>query len=127
MESSPVGVKLQIWDMAGSEESRPAMAIACSYASGYFLFFDVSNRYSFENVPRWVNEMRRYGCGDIPAVLIGMKQDIARPTSSPPRISDSDAPSAAAATNPDYEVNGQESYRQVSYDEGLAMAQQSDM
>eukprot|EP01033_Poteriospumella_lacustris_P014910 gene14910-biopygen6746 len=130
MESSPVHIALQIWDTAGEERFRTMTSLFCRGASGYFVFFDVSYRGSFESIPRWVGEMRENGCGDVPAVLIGMKQDIAWPDeTAASRVRSGGKDAATAATAGD--VNGvyryREQCRQVSYDEGLAMAQQFDM
>eukprot|EP01033_Poteriospumella_lacustris_P023377 gene23377-biopygen8606 len=130
MEQSPVGVKLQIWDTAGQERYRNITSAYYRGTSGYFLFFDVSDRGSFESIPRWVSEMRRNGCGDVPAVLIGMKQDIAWPSETaasglPSGGKDAATAATAGDVNGVYRHRGQ--YRQVSYDEGLAMAQQFDM
>jgi GTPase SAR1 family protein len=139
MESSPVGVKLQIWDTAGPERLVSKQSKYYIDASGYFLFFDMSDRGSFESIPRWVSEMRRYGREDAPAVLIGMKQDIAWPgetVSSRLPSGGKDAATAANVSADPGDVNGyysdsyhahREQCRQVSYDEGLAMAQQFDM
>jgi GTPase SAR1 family protein len=139
MESSPVGVKLQIWDTAGPERFRTITSSYYRGASGYFMFFDVSNRESFESIPRWVGEKQRYGREDAPVVLIGMKQDIVWPgeaASSRVRSGGKDAATAANASADPGEANGyysdsyrahREQCRQVSYDEGLAMAQQFDM
>eukprot|EP01033_Poteriospumella_lacustris_P023379 gene23379-biopygen8643 len=139
MESSPVGVKLQIWDTAGPERYRSISTAYYRGMAGYFMFFDVSDRGSLANVPRWVSEMRRYGREGTPAVLIGMKQDIAWPgetAASRLRSGGKDAATAANTSADPGKGNGyysdsyhahREQCRQVSYDEGLAMAQQFDM
>jgi GTPase SAR1 family protein len=126
MERSPVGVKLQIWGTAG----RTIPVSSLRGASGYFMLFDVSDRESFESIPRWVSEMQRYGREDAPAVLIGMKQDIAWPdeaASSGLPSGGKDAATAATAGDVNGRCSHREQCRQVSYDEGLAMAQQFDM
>eukprot|EP01033_Poteriospumella_lacustris_P023333 gene23333-biopygen7994 len=129
MERSPVGVKLQIWDTAGQERFRTISSTSYRGTSGYFMLFDVSDRGSLANVPRWVSEMRRYGREDAPAVLIGMKQDIAWPgeaASSRVRSGGKDAAADRSEMN-GYYSSSYHAQRQVSYDEGLAMALLFDM
>ncbi len=51
-----MNIRLQIWDTAGQEAFR---SITRSYYRGSiacFLVFDVSNRLSFENVQKWLEE-----------------------------------------------------------------------
>jgi Ras-related protein Rab-1A len=50
-------LRIQLWDVAGPERFR---SIATSYlrgAHGVFVFFDVGDLYSFENVRHWAGQV----------------------------------------------------------------------
>lgn len=46
-------IKLQIWDIAGQERFRTAVASYYRGASGVILVYDVTNRESFQNIAYW--------------------------------------------------------------------------
>ena len=46
-------VKLQIWDIAGQERFRTAVASYYRGALGVLLVYDVTNRESFQNIGYW--------------------------------------------------------------------------
>ncbi|KAL6175675.1 hypothetical protein ACLB2K_052314 [Fragaria x ananassa] len=69
-------VKAQIWDTAGQERFR---AITSSYyrgALGSILVYDITRRKSFDNVDKWLRELREYGNSDMVIVLVGNKSDL---------------------------------------------------
>ena len=70
--------KLQIWDTAGQDRYR---AIASSYyrgASGALLVYDITKKKSFENIERWLTELRTHGQENMTLMLIGNKTDLAK-------------------------------------------------
>ncbi|KAJ9553727.1 hypothetical protein OSB04_017772 [Centaurea solstitialis] len=69
-------VKAQIWDTAGQERFR---AITSSYyrgALGAILVYDITRRGTFENLRKWLHELREYGNRDMVIVLVGNKSDL---------------------------------------------------
>lgn len=71
-----MNIRLQIWDTAGQEAFR---SITRSYYRGSiacFLVFDVTNRLSFENVHKWLEETKQYSHDSIELVLVGNKVDL---------------------------------------------------
>ena len=65
--------KLNVWDTAGQESFR---AITKSYYRGShcaIVFFDISNRTTFENISMWINTYVQYGQPHI--LIIGTKKD----------------------------------------------------
>ncbi|KAL5174734.1 Golgin candidate 2 [Glycine soja] len=69
-------IKAQIWDTAGQERFR---AITSSYyrgALGAMLVYDISRRSSYENVSKWLLELREFGGEDMVVVLVGNKCDL---------------------------------------------------
>ncbi|XP_076918720.1 ras-related protein RABA6a-like [Bidens hawaiensis] len=68
--------KAQIWDTAGQERFR---AITSSYyrgALGAMLVYDITRRGTFENLKKWLHELREYGNHDMVIVLVGNKSDL---------------------------------------------------
>jgi len=68
-------VKLQIWDTGGQERFSYVRPLYYRGATGGLLCFDLTNHKSFENLPKWLMEAKRYG-GEIPFVLVGTKADL---------------------------------------------------
>ncbi|KAK4567526.1 hypothetical protein RGQ29_003345 [Quercus rubra] len=69
-------IKAQIWDTAGQERFR---AITSSYyrgALGALLVYDITRRATFENVKKWVRELRQFGSADMVVILVGNKSDL---------------------------------------------------
>ena len=69
-------MKLQIWDTAGQERFQ---TIALSYykgAWGIILVFSIDNRKSFENIGRWMKQIRDHGAEDVIILLVGNKCDL---------------------------------------------------
>jgi Ras-related protein Rab-11A len=70
-------IKAQIWDTAGQERFR---AITSSYykgAMGALLVFDISKKQTFDNLDRWLNEIRAFTKPEVCIILVGNKADLA--------------------------------------------------
>ncbi|PPR80604.1 hypothetical protein GOBAR_AA40111 [Gossypium barbadense] len=68
-------VKAQIWDTAGQEYR----AITSAYyrgAVGALLVYDVTRHVTFENVERWLKELRGHTDANIVIMLVGNKADL---------------------------------------------------
>ncbi len=71
-------VKAQIWDTAGQERYR---AITSSYykgANAAMVIYDITSSVSFQNVQRWLKEVRENSDQNIIIMLIGNKCDLAK-------------------------------------------------
>ncbi|CAM9559910.1 unnamed protein product [Ascophyllum nodosum] len=70
-------VKLEIWDTAGQESF---LSITRSYyrgTDGCLLVFDITDRASFEALPRWLDEARTNSANpDLSVMLIANKSDL---------------------------------------------------
>ncbi|KAF9592412.1 hypothetical protein IFM89_035492 [Coptis chinensis] len=69
-------IKAQIWDTAGQERFR---AITSSYyrgALGAMLVYDLTRRATFDNLKKWLEELRHFGDSDMVIVLVGNKSDL---------------------------------------------------
>eukprot|EP00750_Incisomonas_marina_P016889 INCI19632.2.p1 GENE.INCI19632.2~~INCI19632.2.p1 ORF type:complete len:211 (-),score=45.04 INCI19632.2:153-785(-) len=70
-------LKAQIWDTAGQERYRAITSAYYRGAVGALLVFDISKRTTFENVDRWLKELRAHADANIVVMLIGNKCDLA--------------------------------------------------
>ncbi|KAG8851014.1 hypothetical protein FRB96_009496 [Tulasnella sp. 330] len=75
MEVNGRRVKLSIWDTAGQERFRTITSSYYRGAQGIILVYDVSNRESFEALPRWLSEVETYVNAAVIKILVGNKVD----------------------------------------------------
>ena len=68
-------VKVQLWDTAGQDKFRAITRNYYKGASGIILIFDVTNIKSFENIKKWINEIKEEISENVSIVLIGNKID----------------------------------------------------
>ncbi|XAR49336.1 hypothetical protein NMG60_11032505 [Bertholletia excelsa] len=69
-------VKAQIWDTAGQERYRAITSAYYRGALGAILVYDVTKPTSFENISRWLKELRDHADSNIIIMLIGNKTDL---------------------------------------------------
>ncbi|GMY05002.1 ras-related protein RABA2a [Fagus crenata] len=69
-------VKAQIWDTAGQERYRAITSAYYRGALGALLVYDVTKPTTFENVSRWLKELRDHADSNIVIMLIGNKTDL---------------------------------------------------
>ncbi|KAM0068952.1 putative small GTP-binding protein [Helianthus debilis subsp. tardiflorus] len=69
-------VKAQIWDTAGQERYRAITSAYYRGAVGAFLVYDITKKQSFENVMRWLRELRDHADANIVLMLTGNKCDL---------------------------------------------------
>ncbi|RWR96309.1 ras-related protein RIC2 [Cinnamomum micranthum f. kanehirae] len=69
-------IKAQIWDTAGQERYRAITSAYYRGAVGALLVFDVTRHSTFENVERWLKELRDHTDPNIVVMLIGNKSDL---------------------------------------------------
>ena len=68
-------VKVQLWDTAGQDKFR---AITRNYdkgARGIILIYDITNIKSYDNIKKWINEIKEEISENVTIVLIGNKID----------------------------------------------------
>lgn len=68
--------KAQIWDTAGQERYRAITSAYYRGAVGALLVYDISKRGTFENVERWLKELRDHAEPSIVIMLVGNKSDL---------------------------------------------------
>ncbi|CAI9770153.1 unnamed protein product [Fraxinus pennsylvanica] len=69
-------VKAQIWDTAGQERYRAITSAYYRGALGALLVYDVTKPTTFENVSRWLKELRDHADSNIVIMLVGNKTDL---------------------------------------------------
>jgi Ras-related protein Rab-1A len=67
---------LQIWDTCGQDRFRNIYGGAHRGADIMVLCFELSDRVSFYNIKRWINEISRFVRPDTKVILIGTKCDL---------------------------------------------------
>jgi len=75
MEVKGKKVKLSIWDTAGQERFRTITSSYYRGAQGVILVYDVSNRETFEALPRWYSELETYVSESVVKIVVGNKVD----------------------------------------------------
>jgi len=75
MEVNGKNVKLSIWDTAGQERFRTITSSYYRGAQGVILVYDVSNRESFDALPRWFSELETYVKPEVVRIVVGNKLD----------------------------------------------------
>ncbi|XP_062214019.1 ras-related protein RABA2a-like [Phragmites australis] len=69
-------IKAQIWDTAGQERYRAITSAYYRGAVGALLVYDVTKGATFENVKRWLKELRDHADANTVVMLIGNKTDL---------------------------------------------------
>jgi len=69
-------IKIQIWDTAGQEKYKSVSSIYYKGAKGALLVYDISRKETFNNINRWINEIKNNSDENINILLIGNKCDL---------------------------------------------------
>jgi Ras-related protein Rab-2A len=69
-------IKLQIWDTAGQEAFRSITRSYYKGAIGAIIVFDITRRYTFDNIKKWLIECEQYSGTYINILLVGNKSDL---------------------------------------------------
>ncbi|KAK8505052.1 hypothetical protein V6N13_140047 [Hibiscus sabdariffa] len=69
-------IKAQIWDTAGQERYRAVTSAYYRGAVGAMLVYDITKRQSFDNVAKWLEELRGHADKNIVVMLVGNKSDL---------------------------------------------------
>ncbi|KAJ3296586.1 hypothetical protein HDU79_006208 [Rhizoclosmatium sp. JEL0117] len=69
-------VRLQLWDTAGQERFRSLIPSYIRDSSVAVVVYDITNRASFQNTNKWIDDVRSERGGDVIIVLVGNKTDL---------------------------------------------------
>ncbi len=70
-------VRLQLWDTAGQERFRSLIPSYIRDSSVAVVVYDVTNKNSFTNCDKWIEDVRSERGGDVIIMLVGNKTDLA--------------------------------------------------
>lgn len=83
-------VSLQIWDTAGQERFRsliPSYIRDCAIA---IVVFDITNKSTFDNLSKWIDDVRAERGDDVLLVIVGNKTDLTEKDPPRPRCVDAE-------------------------------------
>ncbi|KRX11172.1 P-loop containing nucleoside triphosphate hydrolase [Pseudocohnilembus persalinus] len=69
-------VKAQIWDTAGQERYRAITNAYYRGAVGALVMYDMTRQNTFENIKKWLQELREHADPNIVIMLVGNKNDL---------------------------------------------------
>ncbi|KAL7749911.1 Rab GTPase ypt31 [Sorochytrium milnesiophthora] len=69
-------IKAQIWDTAGQERYRAITSAYYRGAVGALLVYDIAKHVTYDNVNRWLKELRDHADTNIVIMLVGNKSDL---------------------------------------------------
>lgn len=69
-------MRLQLWDTAGQERFRSLIPSYIRDSSVAVVVYDVTNRQSFINTQKWIDDVRAERGEDVIIVLVGNKTDL---------------------------------------------------
>ncbi|CAH8390006.1 unnamed protein product [Eruca vesicaria subsp. sativa] len=69
-------IKAQLWDTAGQERYRAITSAYYRGAVGALLVYDITRHVTFENVERWLKELRDHTDANVVIMLVGNKADL---------------------------------------------------
>ena len=76
VEMYGIKIKNQIWDTAGQERYKSITNSYYKGAKGALVVYDITKKDTFQNVSKWINELRMNGDKDVIIVLVGNKSDL---------------------------------------------------
>lgn len=68
-------IRAEIWDTAGQERYRSMSPSFYRGSVGALVVYDISNKESFDNIPKWIKEIKTHAEGVIATLIIGNKCD----------------------------------------------------
>jgi len=69
-------IKAQIWDTAGQEKYKAITGAYYKGSKGALIVYDITQKKTFENIEKWVNDLKAAGDPKITIILIGNKNDL---------------------------------------------------
>ena len=69
-------IEIKLFDICGSEQFKIISPSYYSRADGVIVAYDISDKWSFDRVKFWVNEVKKYSNTETNIVIVGTKCDI---------------------------------------------------
>jgi Ras-related protein Rab-11A len=75
IEINDLRIKAQIWDTAGQERYKSITNAYYKGSKGAMIVYDITRRDTFDNVDRWLSELKANADSDVTIIIIGNKSD----------------------------------------------------
>ena len=69
-------IKAQLWDTAGQERFRSLTSSYYKGGHGALIVYDITDKNSFDNIGKWLYDLRKNGGDKMQIILIGNKSDL---------------------------------------------------
>ncbi len=69
-------IKLEIWDTAGQERYKSITSAYYKGSNGALLVYDITRTATFDDIEKWINEVKDVVEGELKFVLVGNKCDL---------------------------------------------------
>ena len=69
-------IKIQIWDTAGEERYRSITSAYYKGAKGAFIVYDITRKSTFDNIDKWISDLKLNGDKNICIIILGNKSDL---------------------------------------------------
>ena len=69
-------IKIQIWDTAGQERYRSITSAYYKGAKGALIVYDITRKNTFDNIDKWIADLKLNGDKNICIVILGNKSDL---------------------------------------------------
>ena len=69
-------IKVQIWDTAGQERYKAITSTYYKGAKGAIIVYDITRKITFDNIEKWIGDLKVNGDENIIIFLIGNKSDL---------------------------------------------------
>ena len=69
-------IKIQIWDTAGEERYRSITSAYYKGAKGALIVYDITKKSSFNNIDKWISDLKLNGDKNICIIILGNKSDL---------------------------------------------------
>ena len=69
-------IKIQIWDTAGQERYRSITSAYYKGAKGVLIVYDITRKNTFDNIDKWITDLKLNGDKNICIIILGNKSDL---------------------------------------------------
>ena len=69
-------IKMELWDTAGQERYKSITSVYYKGAKGAFIVYDITSKKSFDNIDKWITEIKEKNNNEVKLVIIGNKIDL---------------------------------------------------
>ena len=69
-------IKAQIWDTAGQEKYKAITSAYYKGSKGALVIYDITQKETFANIEKWINDLKCKGDPKITIIIIGNKNDL---------------------------------------------------